>query len=53
MIDLRRMAFACVREVNFLHGILHGISAARDAVSSLVSDSKLLADFPKEDAATG
>jgi hypothetical protein len=51
MIDLRRMAFCRVREVNFLHGILHGISAVTDEGSSRKPDNELLADKTKEAAA--
>ncbi|MEO6751640.1 MAG: hypothetical protein ABIP85_07665, partial [Chthoniobacteraceae bacterium] len=51
MIDLRRMALCRVREVNFLHGILHGISAVTDEGSSWKPDNELLADKTKEAAA--
>jgi hypothetical protein len=49
----RRMAFWPACRVNFLRGILRGNSAAGAGATSDVLDSRLLADFPKEDAAPG
>ena len=51
MIVLRRMALCRVREVKFLHGILHGISTATGKGVSEEPGIELLADKSKEAAA--